>query len=87
MKKLLKDIIIAIIALAIICAVFWRINWISNWKEVAFLYFLLALLGFVVTTTSCRVEYGCPPIEYQPDVEQEEVDKSPEEGSSNPVVE
>ena len=43
MKKLLKDIIIAIIALAIICAVFWRINWISNWKEVAFLYFLLAL--------------------------------------------
>lgn len=52
-----------------------------------FLYFLLALLGFVVTTTSCRVEYGCPPIEYQPDVEQEEVNKSPEEGSSNPVGE
>ena len=43
MKKLFKDIIMAITTLAIICAVFWRINWISNWKEVAFLYFLLAL--------------------------------------------
>lgn len=50
------------------------------------LYFLIAMLGFTVAT-SCRVEYGCPPIEYQPDVEQEEVDKSPEEGSSNPVRE
>ena len=43
MKKLLKDIIMAISTLAIICAVFWRINWISTWKDVAFLYFLLVL--------------------------------------------
>lgn len=32
------------------------------------LYFLIALLGFTVAT-SCRVEYGCPEVEYDDKVQ------------------
>ena len=41
MKKRIKDIAIAMIILAIICAVFWNIDWISSRKEVGFFYLLL----------------------------------------------
>lgn len=33
-----------------------------------FLYFLIALLGFTIAT-SCRVEYGCPEVEYDDKVQ------------------
>ena len=44
MKKQIRDIAIAVIAFAIICFVFWRVAWISSWKEVAFLYAILAIV-------------------------------------------
>ena len=44
MKKRIKDITIAVTLLAIICVVFWNIKWISSWKEIAFLYGLLAIV-------------------------------------------
>ena len=47
-----------------------------------FLYFLLALLGFVVTTTSCRVEYGCPPVE-RDDNKKEDVENVEHTNSNN----
>lgn len=43
MKKRIRDIVIAVIVLATICFVFWNVAWISSWKEVAFLYALLAI--------------------------------------------
>ena len=52
------------------------------------LYLLIALLGFTVTT-SCRVEYGCPEIEYQEKEEQdsnnndEQSEQSSEEEATN----
>lgn len=36
------------------------------------LYLLLALLGFMVS--SCRVEYGCPPVEYDEEKEHSQND-------------
>ena len=44
MKKRIRDIVIAVIVLAIICVVFWNIEWISSWKEIALLYGLLAIV-------------------------------------------
>lgn len=44
MKKRIRDIVIAVAALAIICVVFWNIEWISSWKEIALLYSLLAIV-------------------------------------------
>ena len=44
MKKRIRDIVIAVVVLAIICVVFWNIEWISSWKEIALLYGLLALI-------------------------------------------
>ena len=43
MKKRGKQIVIAIIALAVVSAVLWRIGWIDELKEVALLYGLLAV--------------------------------------------
>lgn len=42
-KKRIRDIVLAIIILAMICFIFWRNSWLSSWKEVAFLYVLLAI--------------------------------------------
>lgn len=38
MKKWIRDVIISIVILAIICIVIWKIEWISSWKEVVTLY-------------------------------------------------
>ena len=44
MKKKIRDIVIAVIVLAVICVVFWNIEWISSWKEIVLLYGLLAIV-------------------------------------------
>lgn len=44
MKKRIRDIVITVIVLAVICVVFWNIERISSWKEVAFLYAILAIV-------------------------------------------
>lgn len=44
MKKRIKDIVISVVVLTIICAVFWHIEWISSWKEIALLYGFLAMV-------------------------------------------
>ena len=44
MKKRIRDIVIAVVVLAIICVVFWNIEWISSWKEITLLYGLLAIV-------------------------------------------
>ena len=44
MKKWIKNIIITIFSLTIICVVFWKIDWISSWKEVAVLYGILVIV-------------------------------------------
>ena len=43
MKKRIKQIAAAIIALAVVSTVLWRIGWIDEPKEVALLYGLLAV--------------------------------------------
>jgi hypothetical protein len=45
------------------------------------LYFLIAMLGFTVAT-SCRVEYGCPPVEYD-ESKKENVENAEHTGSNN----
>lgn len=42
-KKRIRDIVLAIIILAMICFIFWSNSWLSSWKEVTFLYVLLAI--------------------------------------------
>lgn len=49
MKKWIKNVIITIIVLSIICAGFWKTGWISSWKEVAGLFGILAVVIFVGT--------------------------------------
>lgn len=44
MKKWIKNVIITTIILSIICAGFWKIGWISSWKEVAGLYGILVVV-------------------------------------------
>ena len=44
MKKWIRNVIISIAIWAIICIVFWKIEWISSWKEVVVLYALLAIV-------------------------------------------
>ena len=53
MKKWLKSVEITMILLAIICIVFWKIEWISSWKEVATLYGIMA----TVITISTLITY------------------------------
>lgn len=53
MKKWLKSVEITMILLAIICIVFWKIEWISSWKEVAALYGIMA----AVITISTLITY------------------------------
>lgn len=57
MKKRIRDIVIAVIVLAVICVVFWNIEWISSWKEVAFLYAILVIVHMAVANGSwCGVQ-------------------------------
>lgn len=49
-----------------------------------FLYFLMALLGFVVAT-SCGVEYGCPPVEYEQSQSQDADDERIETNAEDSV--
>ena len=44
MKKRIRDIVIAVVILAVICVVFGNIEWISSWKEIVLLYGLLAIV-------------------------------------------
>ena len=49
MKKWIKNVIIILFSLAIICVVFWKIEWISSWKEVVALYGILVIVITVNT--------------------------------------
>ena len=49
MKKWIKNVITAIIILAVICAVFWKTGWISSWKEIAGLYGIMVVVIVVST--------------------------------------
>lgn len=44
MKKWIRNVITAIVLMAIICMAFWKIEWISSWKEVAILYVIIAIV-------------------------------------------
>lgn len=49
MKKWIRNVIITIILMAIICMVFWKIGWISSWKEVATLYGIMVVVIVIST--------------------------------------
>ena len=49
MKKWLKSVGITFVLLAIICIVFWKIEWISSWKEVATLYGIMVVVIVIST--------------------------------------
>ena len=51
MKKWLKSVGITFVLLAIICIVFWKIEWISSWKEVATLYGIMVVVIAINTLT------------------------------------
>ena len=52
MKKWVKNVGITIVLLAIICAIFWKIKWISSWKEIATLYGILVVVIAISTLTA-----------------------------------
>lgn len=47
MKAFLRYVGITIILISLICVVFYRIGWITNWREVAILYFITFVVIFV----------------------------------------
>ena len=47
MKAFLRNVGITIILISLICVVFYRIDWITNWREVAILYFITFVVIFV----------------------------------------
>ena len=49
MRKWIENVIITAIILSIICAAFWKIGWISSWKEVAALYGIVVVVIVVST--------------------------------------
>lgn len=49
MKKWLKSVGITFVLMAIICMVFWKIEWISSWKEVATLYGIIVVVIVIST--------------------------------------
>ena len=49
MKKWLKSVGITFVLMAIICMVFWKIEWISSWKEVATLYGIMVVVIVIST--------------------------------------
>lgn len=46
MKPFLRNVGITIILISLICVVFYRIGWITNWREVAILYFITFVVIF-----------------------------------------
>ena len=51
MKKWLKSVGITFVLMAIICMVFWKIEWISSWEEVAILYGIMVVVIAISTLT------------------------------------
>ena len=49
MKKWLKSVGITFVLMAIICMVFWKIEWISSWKEVVTLYGIMVVVIAIST--------------------------------------
>ena len=49
MNKWLKNVGITIVLLAIICTIFWKIEWISSWKEVVTLYGIMVVVIAIST--------------------------------------
>ena len=49
MNKWLKNVGITFVLMAIICMVFWKIEWISSWKEIAALYGILVVVIAIST--------------------------------------
>ena len=49
MKKWLKSVGITFVLMAIICMVFWKIEWMSSWKEIAALYGILVVVIAIST--------------------------------------
>ena len=49
MKKWLRSVGITFVLMAIICMVFWKIEWISSWKEIAALYGILVVVIAIST--------------------------------------
>ena len=49
MNKWLKSVGITFVLMAIICMVFWKIGWISSWKEVATLYGIMVVVIAIST--------------------------------------
>ena len=47
MKACLRNVGIKIDLISLICVVFYRIGWITNWREVAILYFITFVVIFV----------------------------------------
>lgn len=52
MKKWIRNVITTIALMAIICMVFWKIEWISSWKEVATLYGVMVVVIAISTLTT-----------------------------------
>lgn len=56
-KKRIKEIIAAVVILAVICTAMWNIGWLSSWKEIAFLYTLLGaeiVITIIIDTVKNR---------------------------------
>ena len=49
MKKWHKSIGVTFVLFAIICMIFWKIEWISSWKEIAVLYGILVVVIAIST--------------------------------------
>ena len=49
MNKWLKNVGITFVLMSIICMVFWKIEWISSWKEVATLYGIVVVVIAIST--------------------------------------
>ena len=49
MNKWLKNVGITFVLMAIICMVFWKIEWISSWKEVVTLYGIVVVVIAIST--------------------------------------
>lgn len=47
MKKFLKDVVTTLVILGFMCVAFYRIGWVTNWKEIVTL-FAIALIVIVV---------------------------------------
>jgi len=51
MKKWIRNVITTFVLMAVICMVFWKIEWISSWKEVAILYGIMVVVIAISTLT------------------------------------